>query len=89
NFFGTFQMMQAFLPLLKNSSNSKIIILALSVVVWPPGEFPLRSVVVKPGVTPNTSGPLVANSLLKANVKALSETNYNGKILNKDGIIPW
>jgi short-subunit dehydrogenase involved in D-alanine esterification of teichoic acids len=25
NFFGTFQMMQAFLPLLKNSSNSKII----------------------------------------------------------------
>ena len=35
------------------------------------GEFPLRSVVVKPGVTPNTSGLLVANSLLKANVKAL------------------
>ena len=34
-------------------------------------EFPLRSVVVKPGVTPNTSRWVVANSLLKANVKAL------------------
>lgn len=44
-------------------------------VVWPPGEFQLRSVVVKPGVTPNTSGPLVANSLLKANVIV----GYNGK----------
>jgi hypothetical protein len=48
----------------------------------PPGEFPLRSVVVKPGVTPNTSGPLVANSLLKANVfgvtPGFTTTDLNG-----------
>jgi hypothetical protein len=44
-------------------------ICAPSAVVFPPGALPLRSVEVKPGVTPNISGPFVPNSLPKANVK--------------------
>lgn len=38
-------------------------------MVFPPGIFPLRSVVVKPGVTPKISGPLLPNSFPKVSVK--------------------
>lgn len=127
NFFGTFQMMQAFLPLLKNSSNSKIINVTTdmaSLTMFANGEtHPINTLGYNSsktaintltlafskefatngpevfGVTPgftttdlngNSPGGHTTTESAKIIIKyALSETNYNGKILNKDGIIPW
>ncbi|EDZ51495.1 short-chain dehydrogenase [Bacillus thuringiensis] len=127
NFFGTFQMMQAFLPLLKKSSNSKIINLTTdmaSLTMFANGEtHPINTLGYNSsktainaltlafskefatngpevfGVTPgftttdlngNSPGGHTTTESAKIIIKyALSETNYNGKILNKDGIIPW
>ncbi|MFT4403197.1 SDR family NAD(P)-dependent oxidoreductase [Bacillus cereus] len=124
---GTFQMMQAFLPLLKNSSNSKIINVTTdmaSLTMFANGEtHPINTLGYNSsktainaltlafskefatngpevfGVTPgftttdlngNSPGGHTTTESAKIIIKyALSETNYNGKILNKDGIIPW
>ncbi|KIV72067.1 Short chain dehydrogenase [Bacillus mycoides] len=127
NFFGTFQMVQAFLPLLKKSSNSKIINVTTdmaSLTMFASGEtHPINTLGYNSsktainaltlafskefgtngpaifGVTPgftttdlngNSPGGHTTNESAKIIIKyALSETNYNGKILNKDSIIPW
>ena len=127
NFFGTFQMIQAFLPLLKNSSNSKILNVTTdmaSLTMFANGEtHPINTLGYNSsktainaltlafskefatngpevfGVTPgftttdlngNSPGGHTTTESAKIIIKyALSETNYNGKILNKDGIIPW
>ncbi|MDA1759549.1 SDR family NAD(P)-dependent oxidoreductase [Bacillus cereus] len=127
NFFGTFQMVQAFLPLLKKSSNSKIINVTTdmaSLTMFANGEtHPINTLGYNSsktainaltlafskelstngpevfGVTPgftttdlngNSPGGHTTTESAKIIIKyALSETNYNGKILNKDGIIPW
>lgn len=127
NFFGTFQMMQAFLPLLKNSSNSKIINVTTdmaSLTMFANGEtHPINTLGYNSsktainaltlafskefatngpevfGITPgftttdlngNSPGGHTTIESAKIIIKyALSETNYNGKILNKNGIIPW
>lgn len=127
NFFGTFQMMRAFLPLLKKSNNSKIINVTTdmaSQTMFSNGEtHPINALGYNSsktainaltlafskefgtngpavfGVTPgftttdlngNAPGGHTPNESAKIIIKyALSETNYNGKILNKNGIIPW
>ncbi|MDT3498771.1 SDR family NAD(P)-dependent oxidoreductase [Bacillus toyonensis] len=127
NFFGTFQMMQAFLPLLKKSHNSKIINVTTdmaSQTMFANGEtHPINALGYNSSKTAinsltlafskefGTNGPAVfgvtpgftttdlngnapdghtTNESAKIIIKyALSETNYNGKILNKNGIIPW
>ncbi|WP_242280596.1 SDR family NAD(P)-dependent oxidoreductase [Bacillus cereus group sp. BfR-BA-01347] len=127
NFFGTFQMIQAFLPLLKNSNNSKIINITTdmaSLTMFANGEtHPINTLGYNSsktainaltlafskefatngpevfGVTPgftttdlngNSPGGHTTTESAKIIIKyALSETNYNGKILNKNGIIPW
>ncbi|AXK17800.1 TPA: SDR family NAD(P)-dependent oxidoreductase [Bacillus toyonensis] len=127
NFFGTFQMMQAFLPSLKKSNNSKIINVTTdmaSQTMFANGEtHPINALGYNSsktainaltlafskefctngpavfGVTPgftttdlngNAPGGHTTNESAKIIIKyALSETNYNGKILNKNGIIPW
>ncbi|EOP92229.1 SDR family NAD(P)-dependent oxidoreductase [Bacillus sp. AC79A.1] len=127
NFFGTFQMIQAFLPLLKNSSNSKILNVTTdmaSLTMFANGEtHPINTLGYNSsktainaltlafskefatngpevfGITPgftttdlngNSPGGHTTIESAKIIIKyALSETNYNGKILNKNGIIPW
>ncbi|EEM97107.1 SDR family NAD(P)-dependent oxidoreductase [Bacillus thuringiensis] len=127
NFFGTFQMIQAFLPLLKNSSNSKILNVTTdmaSLTMFANGEtHPINTLGYNSsktainaltlafskefatngpevfGITPgftttdlngNSTGGHTTIESAKIIIKyALSETNYNGKILNKNGIIPW
>ncbi|NYS71989.1 MULTISPECIES: SDR family NAD(P)-dependent oxidoreductase [Bacillus] len=126
NFFGTFQMIQAFLPLLKNSSNSKILNVTTdmaSLTMFANGEtHPINTLGYNSsktainaltlafskefatngpevfGITPgftttdlngNSPGGHTTIESAKIIIKyALSETNYNGKILNKNGIIP-
>ncbi|KAA0800414.1 SDR family NAD(P)-dependent oxidoreductase [Bacillus sp. BB56-3] len=127
NFFGTFQMIQAFLPLLKNSSNSKILNVTTdmaSLTMFANGEtHPINTLGYNSsktainaltlafskefatngpevfGITPgftttdlngNSPGGHTTIESAKIIIKyALSETNYNGKILNKNGIIHW
>ncbi|MEH7812771.1 SDR family NAD(P)-dependent oxidoreductase, partial [Bacillus toyonensis] len=127
NFFGTFQMMQAFLPSLKKSNNSKIINVTTdmaSQTMFANGEtHPINALGYNSSKTAinaltlafskefGTNGPAVfggtpgftitdlngnapgghtTNESAKIIIKyALSATNYNGKILNKNGIIPW
>ncbi|PEA32486.1 SDR family NAD(P)-dependent oxidoreductase [Bacillus toyonensis] len=127
NFFGTFQMMQAFLPSLKKSNNSKIINVTTdmaSQTMFANGEtHPINALGYNSsktainaltlafskefgtngpavfGVTPgftttdlngNAPGVHTTNESAKIIIKyALSATNYNGKILNRNGIIPW
>ncbi|MDA1948639.1 SDR family NAD(P)-dependent oxidoreductase [Bacillus cereus] len=127
NFFGTFQMMQAFLPLLKNSSNGKIINVTtdmasltmfanvethpINTLGYNSSKTAINALTlafskefatngpevfgVTPGFTTtdlngNSPGGHTTTESAKIIIKyALSETNYNGKILNKDGIIPW
>ncbi|PGO37337.1 short-chain dehydrogenase [Bacillus thuringiensis] len=127
NFFGTFQMIQAFLPLLKNSSNSKILNVTTdmaSLTMFANGEtHPINTLGYNSsktainaltlafskefatngpevfGITPgftttdlNGNSPRGHTTIESAKIiikYALSETNYNGKILNKNGIIPW
>lgn len=120
-------MMQAFLPSLKKSNNSKIINVTTdmaSQTMFANGEtHPINALGYNSsktainaltlafskefgtngpavfGVTPgftttdlngNAPGGHTTNESAKIIIKyALSATNYNGKILNKNGIIPW
>lgn len=120
-------MIQAFLPLLKNSSNSKILNVTTdmaSLTMFANGEtHPINTLGYNSsktainaltlafskefatngpevfGITPgftttdlngNSPGGHTTIESAKIIIKyALSETNYNGKILNKNGIIPW
>ncbi|WP_442599945.1 SDR family NAD(P)-dependent oxidoreductase [Neobacillus sp. D3-1R] len=127
NFFGTFQMIQQFLPLVKNSQGGKIVNLTtdmasqtmfdngqagqLNILGYNSSKTAVNSLTlafgkefgdngpeifgVTPGFTttdlnhnaPGGKTPVEGAQII---VKyALSDTNYNGKILDKNGIIPW
>lgn len=127
NFFGTFQIVQAFLPLVKKSQRGKIVnvttdmasqtmfdngqtapINALGYNSSKTGVNSLTLAFGKEfgnkgpeifGVTPGFTttdlngnapgGKTTAEAAQIITEYALSETNYNGKILDKKGIIPW
>ncbi len=127
NFFGTFQMIQAFLPLVKKAQRGKIVNVTTdmaSQTMFDNGEtHPINTLGYNSsktavnsltlafgkefgtddpeilGVTPgftttdlnrNAPGGNTPAEGAQIIIKyALSETNYNGKILNNNGIIPW
>lgn len=127
NFFGTFQMMQAYLPLLKKAEGSKMVnvttdmssqtmfdngdVHPLNILGYNSSKTAVNSLTLSfskelgsedpevMGVTPgftstdlngNAPGGKTTAQGAEVIVKyALSETNYHGKILNNDGIIPW
>jgi NAD(P)-dependent dehydrogenase (short-subunit alcohol dehydrogenase family) len=127
NFFGTFQMIQTFLPLVKKSQGGKIVNLTtdmasqtmfdngdagqLNILGYNSSKTAVNSLTLAFGKEFGTNGPEIlgvtpgfTTTDLNGNAPggkipaegaqiivkyALSETNYNGKILNKDGIIPW
>jgi NAD(P)-dependent dehydrogenase (short-subunit alcohol dehydrogenase family) len=127
NLFGTFQMIQTFLPLVKKSQGGKIVNVTtdmasqtmfdngdagqLNILGYNSSKTAVNSLTlafgkefgingpeilgVTPGFTTtdlngNAPGGKIPAEGAQIIVKyALSETNYNGKILNKDGIIPW
>jgi NAD(P)-dependent dehydrogenase (short-subunit alcohol dehydrogenase family) len=127
NFFGTFQMIQAFLPLVKKAPNGKIINLTtdmasqtmfdngdvhpLNILGYNSSKTAVNALTLGFGKEFNTNGPEIlgvtpgfTTTDLNGNAPggktpaegaqiivkyALSETNYNGKILNQNGIIPW
>ncbi len=127
NFFGTFQMIQTFLPLVKKSERGKIINITTdmaSQTLFDRGETASINILgynssktannsltltfgkefesngpeifgVTPGFTTtdlngNTpGGKTTAEGAKIITDFALSNINYNGKILNAKGIIPW
>lgn len=127
NFFGTFQMIQAFLPLVKKVSGSKIVNVTtdmasqtmfdrgethpLNVLGYNSSKTAVNALTLSFGTEFGTGGPEIlgvtpgfTSTDLNGNAPggkttaegaeiivkyALSETNYNGKILNRGGIIPW
>lgn len=127
NFFGTFQMIQTFLPLVKKSDGRKIINLTtdmasqtmfdngeaghLNILGYNSSKTAVNSLTLAFGKEFGTNGPEIlgvtpgfTTTDLNGNAPggktpaegaqiivnyALSETNYNGKILNNNGIIPW
>ncbi|XRG79412.1 SDR family NAD(P)-dependent oxidoreductase [Rossellomorea sp. GAMAL-10_SWC] len=127
NFFGTFQMIQTFLPLVKNSERGKIINVTTdmaSQTLFDRGETALINILgynssktannsltltfgkefgsngpeifgVTPGFTTtdlNGNAPGGNTSAEGAKIitgYAVSNLNYNGKILNAKGIMPW
>ncbi|MEH7347769.1 SDR family NAD(P)-dependent oxidoreductase [Gottfriedia acidiceleris] len=127
NFFGTFQMIQAFLPLVKNAERGKIINVTTdmaSQTLFDRGETATINILgynssktannsltltfgkefgnngpeifgVTPGFTTtdlngNTpGGKTTAEGATIISNYALSNINYNGKILNAKGIMPW
>ncbi|MFB7142225.1 SDR family NAD(P)-dependent oxidoreductase [Gottfriedia sp. NPDC056225] len=127
NFFGTFQMIQTFLPLIKKSERGKIINITTdmaSQTLFDRGETATINILgynssktannsltltfgkefgsngpeifgVTPGFTTtdlngNTpGGKTTAEGAKIITDFALSNTNYNGKILNANGIMPW
>ncbi|MCM3693611.1 SDR family NAD(P)-dependent oxidoreductase [Neobacillus niacini] len=127
NFFGTFQMIQTFLPLVKKSQDGKIINVTtdmasqtmfdngeaghLNVLGYNSSKTAANALTLSFGKEFGTNGPEIfgvtpgfTTTDLNGNAQggkttaegaeiivnyALSETNYNGKILNINGIIPW
>ncbi|MEE6451632.1 SDR family NAD(P)-dependent oxidoreductase [Gottfriedia acidiceleris] len=127
NFFGTFQMIQTFLPLVKKSERGKIINVTTdmaSQTLFDLGETASINILgynssktannsltltlgkefgsngpeifgVTPGFTTtdlngNTPGGKTTSEGAKIiTTYALSHLNYNGKILNAEGIMPW
>jgi NAD(P)-dependent dehydrogenase (short-subunit alcohol dehydrogenase family) len=127
NFFGTFQMMQVYLPLLKKAKGSKLVnvttdmasqtmfangdVHPLNVLGYNSSKTAVNSLTLSfskelegegpevmgftPGFTStdlngNAPGGKTTAQGAEVIVKyALSETNYHGKILNNNGIIPW
>jgi NAD(P)-dependent dehydrogenase (short-subunit alcohol dehydrogenase family) len=127
NFFGTFQMIQTFLPLVKKSEGGKIINVTTdmaSQTLFDRGETATINILgynssktannsltltfgnefgsdgpeifgVTPGFTTtdlngNTpGGKTTAEGATIITKYALSNINYNGKILNAEGIMPW
>ncbi|PEL13404.1 SDR family NAD(P)-dependent oxidoreductase [Bacillus sp. AFS017336] len=127
NFFGTFQMIQTFLPLVKKSKGGKIINVTTdmaSQTLFDSGETASINILgynssktannsltltfgkefgingpemfgVTPGFTTtdlNGNSPGGKTTAVGAEIiteYALSNTNYNGKILNENGIMPW
>ncbi|MCM3601788.1 SDR family NAD(P)-dependent oxidoreductase [Robertmurraya korlensis] len=127
NFFGTFQMIQVFLPLVKKAHRGKIVNLTtdmasqtmfdkgeagqLNLLGYNSSKTAVNSLTLSFGKEFGTNGPEIlgitpgfTTTDLNGNAPggktagegaqiivkhALSETNYNGKILNSNGIIPW
>ncbi|MCA1060528.1 SDR family NAD(P)-dependent oxidoreductase [Rossellomorea aquimaris] len=127
NFFGTFQMMQAYLPLLKKEKNSKIVnvttdmasqtmfdngeVHPLNILGYNSSKTAVNSLTLSLSKELGSAGPEVlgvtpgfTSTDLNGNAPggkttaegaevivqyALSETNYHGKILNHNGVIPW
>ncbi|KOO47452.1 SDR family NAD(P)-dependent oxidoreductase [Priestia koreensis] len=127
NFFGTFQMIQTFLPLVKKARRGKIVnvttdmasqtmfdngdVHPLNILGYNSSKTAINSLTlsfgkefgeggpeifgVTPGFTTtdlnsNAPGGKSTKEGAKVIVKhALSEQNYNGKVLNEKGIIPW
>lgn len=127
NFFGTFQMIQTFLPLLKKSQGGKIVnvttdmasqtmfdngeVHPLNILGYNSSKTAVNSLTLAFGKEFGTNGPEIlgvtpgfTTTDLNGNAPggkttaegaqiiithALSEKNYNGKILDKNGIIPW
>lgn len=127
NFFGTFQMIQTFLPLLRKSESGKIINVTtdmasqtmfdngetapLNILGYNSSKTAINSLTltfgkefenkgpeilgVTPGfTTTDLNGNMPGGNTTSESAKiitnyALSNENFNGKILNKDGIIPW
>ena len=127
NFFGTFQMIQAYLPLVQKAERGKIINVTTdmaSQTLFDKGEVAQINALgynssktavnaltlafskefdgsspeffgVTPGFTTTDlngnapGGNPPAESAKIITKYALSETNYNGKILDKNGIMPW
>ncbi|MFI8684935.1 SDR family NAD(P)-dependent oxidoreductase [Rossellomorea sp. NPDC077527] len=127
NFFGTFQMMQAYLPLLKKEKNSKIVnvttdmasqtmfdngeVHPLNILGYNSSKTAVNSLTLSFSKELGSAGPEVlgvtpgfTSTDLNGNAPggkttaegaevivqyALSETDYHGKILNYNGIIPW
>jgi NAD(P)-dependent dehydrogenase (short-subunit alcohol dehydrogenase family) len=127
NFFGTFQMIQTFLPLVKKSQGGKIVNVTtdmasqtmfdngdagqLNILGYNSSKTAVNSLTLAFGKEFGTNGPEIlgvtpgfTTTDLNGNAPggkttsdgaqiivkyALSEKNYNGKILDKNGIIPW
>jgi NAD(P)-dependent dehydrogenase (short-subunit alcohol dehydrogenase family) len=127
NFFGTFQMIQAYLPLVKKAQGGKIVNLTtdmasqtmfdngethpLNILGYNSSKTAVNSLTlafgkefgnngpeiigVTPGFTStdlnnNAPGGKTTAEGAEIIVKyAVNKTNYNGKILNEKGIIPW
>ena len=127
NFFGTFQMIQAYLPLLKKAKGSKVVnvttdmasqtmfdngdVHPLNILGYNSSKTAVNSLTLSfskelgsegpevIGVTPGFTstdlnghapgGKTTAEGAEIIVKYALSETNYHGKILNNNGIIPW
>ncbi|WHZ00777.1 SDR family NAD(P)-dependent oxidoreductase [Neobacillus sp. YX16] len=127
NFFGTFQMIQTLLPLVKKSQDGKIVNVTtdmasqtmfdngdagqLNILGYNSSKTAANSLTLAFGKEFGMNGPEIfgvtpgfTTTDLNGNAPggktpaegaqiivkyALSETNYNGKILNNNGIIPW
>ncbi|MDM5197253.1 SDR family NAD(P)-dependent oxidoreductase [Fictibacillus enclensis] len=127
NFFGTFQMIQAFLPLVKKSQRGKIVNVTtdmasqtmfdngevgqLNLLGYNSSKTAVNSLTLAFGKELGESGPEIfgvtpgfTTTDLNGNAPGgkttaegaqiilnhtLSEINYNGKILDKNGVIPW
>jgi NAD(P)-dependent dehydrogenase (short-subunit alcohol dehydrogenase family) len=127
NFFGTFQMIQTFLPLIKKSQQGKIVNVTtdmasqtmfdngqagqLNLLGYNSSKTAANALTLSFGKEFGMNGPKILSVTpgftttdLNGNAPggktteegaqiiveyALSENNYNGKILDKNGIIPW
>lgn len=127
NFFGTFQMIQSFLPLVKKSQHGKIVNVTsdmasqtmfdnglthpVNTLGYNSSKTAVNSLTLAFGKEFGTGGPEILGvtpGFTKTDLNnnsprgqttadgahvivkyALSDVNYNGKILNKNGIIPW
>ncbi|WHY70064.1 SDR family NAD(P)-dependent oxidoreductase [Neobacillus sp. SuZ13] len=127
NFFGTFQMIQTFLPLVKKSPRGKIVNVTtdmasqtmfdngqagqLNILGYNSSKTAVNSLTLAFGKEFGTNGPEIlgvtpgfTTTDLNGNAPggktpaegaqiivnyAVSNTIYNGKILNQNGIIPW
>jgi NAD(P)-dependent dehydrogenase (short-subunit alcohol dehydrogenase family) len=127
NFFGTCQMIQTFLPLVKNSERGKIVNVTtdmasqtrfdngeaghLNLLGYNSSKTAVNSLTLAFGKEFGTNGPEIlgvtpgfTSTDLNGNAPggkstadgaqiivkyALSEKNYNGKILDANGIMPW
>ncbi|MED2974579.1 SDR family NAD(P)-dependent oxidoreductase [Fictibacillus sp. B-59209] len=127
NFFGTFQMIQAFLPLVKKSQRGKIVNVTtdmasqtmfnngeagqLNLLGYNSSKTAVNSLTLAFGKELGADGPEIfgvtpgfTTTDLNGNAPggkttaggaeiilnhALSKVNYHGKILDKNGVIPW
>ncbi|TMU87276.1 SDR family NAD(P)-dependent oxidoreductase [Bacillus sp. BHET2] len=127
NFFGTFQMIQTFLPLVKRAEGGKIVnvttdmasqtmfdngdVHPLNVIGYNSSKTAVNSLTLSfskeftkgnpaiIGVTPGFTstdlngnapgGKTTAEGAAVIVEVALSETDYHGKIVNDNGVIPW